>query len=119
MQAALLVWLAVLFANLGHVAEAFLTPTMERVSAALRVPPRLAGVTLLAWANGAPDLSANVAAMRANRVDMALGSALGAGMFVTCLVGGSLARVCNGIKVGGAMVRNALLTMLMLLLEAF
>jgi hypothetical protein len=104
LQVVMLVWLAVLFANLGHIAEAFLTPTMERVSSALHVPPRLSGVTLLAWANGAPDLSANVAAMRAKRIDMALGSALGAGMFVTCLVGGQLAQMCNGIKVGGAMV---------------
>jgi uncharacterized membrane protein YfcA len=104
LQVALLTWLAVLFANLGYIAEAFLTPTMERVSSALSLPPRLAGVTLLAWANGAPDVSANVAAMRAKRVDMALGSALGAGMFVTCLVGGQLARICNGIHVGGAMV---------------
>ena len=47
MQAALAMLLAMLFINLGHVAEAFLTPTMERVSTSLRVPPRLAGVTLV------------------------------------------------------------------------
>lgn len=145
--------LLMLFLNLAHVAEAFLTPTMERVSSSLCMPPRLAGVTLvrnmsasgfvpqwhasgcvvvivmrhslmhtckgapirgcrmsvpcgvqLAWANGAPDVSADVAAMRAKRVNMALGSALGAGMFVTCLVGPQLTRLCNGIQVRGAMV---------------
>ena len=53
-------------------------------------------VLQLAWANGAPDVAADIAAMRTKRVDMALGSALGAGMFVTCLVGGQLARICNG-----------------------
>jgi solute carrier family 24 (sodium/potassium/calcium exchanger), member 6 len=99
------IWLSVIFSNLGHVAETYLLPAMERVSTSLSIPPRLAGVTLLAWANGAPDLSANIAAMRAKRVDMALGSAMGAGMFVTCLVGGQLVRMGNGIRVGGAMVR--------------
>ena len=105
MQVTLAAALATLFASLSHVAEAYLSPAMERVSAALRVPPRLAGVTLLAWANGAPDLAANVAAMRAGRINMALGAALGAGMFVTCVVGGELARMCNGVRVGAAMAR--------------
>jgi solute carrier family 24 (sodium/potassium/calcium exchanger), member 6 len=95
----------VLFSNLGHVADAFLTPAMKRISTTFSIPPRLAGVTLLAWANGAPDMSANIAAMRAKRVNMALGSAMGAGMFVTCLIGGQIVRMGNGVRVGGAMVR--------------
>jgi solute carrier family 24 (sodium/potassium/calcium exchanger), member 6 len=97
-------WLATLFMSLSHIAESYLTPAMETVSQSLKLPPRLAGVTLLAWANGAPDVSANIAAMRAGRINMALGSAVGSGMFVTCLVGGRLAYIANGLRVRGAMV---------------
>jgi solute carrier family 24 (sodium/potassium/calcium exchanger), member 6 len=58
--AVLVVWLLAIFYNLGNVAEAHLSPTISSFCSALSVPPRLAGVSLLAWSNGAPDLSADV-----------------------------------------------------------
>eukprot|EP00892_Ulva_mutabilis_P008224 jgi/Ulvmu1/5774/UM025_0028.1 len=101
-------WLAVLFMSLAHVAEAYLTPAMGTLAQNLKLTPRLAGVTLLAWANGAPDISANVAAMRSGHIRMALGSAIGAGLFVTCLIGGRLVHMARSMRVKGAMVRDVL-----------
>lgn len=101
----LVVWLGALFVNLNHISESKLVPLMTKLSAALHVPPRLSGVTLLGWANGAPDLSANIAAIRSGRVNLALGSGIGAGMVVVCLLGGLLTHMEGGMKVGGAMVR--------------
>lgn len=105
LQVVLGLWLAVLFMSLAHVAEVYLTSAMGTLAQNLKLPPRLAGVTLLAWANGAPDISANVAAMRAGNIRMALGSAIGAGLFVTCLIGGRLAHMARSMRVKGAMVR--------------
>lgn len=97
-------WLALLFMSLAHIAEVYLTSAMGTLAHNLKLPPRLAGVTLLAWANGAPDIAANIAAMRSGNIRMALGSAIGAGMFVTCLIAGRLAHMARSMRVKGAMV---------------
>ena len=58
-----LLWAACLFSLLAVVSSSFLAPAVSWVAAALRVPPALAGVTLLAFAGGAPDLATEIAAV--------------------------------------------------------
>jgi Ca2+/Na+ antiporter len=106
-QAVGAIWLGTLCLTLGHVAEEYLSPAMDALAQNLSLPPRLAGVTLLAWANGAPDISANIAAMRSGKTNMALGSAIGAGLFVTCLVVGRLTKLARSLPVKGATVRRS------------
>ncbi|DBA93227.1 TPA: hypothetical protein ACH3X2_003522 [Trebouxia sp. C0005] len=63
-------------------------------------------VTFLALGNGAPDISSSIAAVRAGQYKMALGSLLGGGMFVGCVVAGSVMLCCQGAKVRGALIRD-------------
>ena len=58
-----LLWAAALLSLLAVVSSSFLAPAVQWVATALRVPPALAGVTLLALAGGAPDLATEIAAV--------------------------------------------------------
>jgi sodium/potassium/calcium exchanger 6 len=73
------------------------------------MPPRLAGVTLLALGNGAPDLSSSIAAVKSGHPHIALGSLIGSVMFVGCVVAGRLISLHeNGVKSRGAQIRDVL-----------
>mmetsp|Transcript_1309 Transcript_1309/g.5364 ORF Transcript_1309/g.5364 Transcript_1309/m.5364 type:complete len:168 (+) Transcript_1309:134-637(+) len=56
-------WLGLVFFGLSTVAETFLCPALETASVVLKLPPDLAGVTLMAFAAGAPDVLTEVAAI--------------------------------------------------------
>jgi sodium/potassium/calcium exchanger 6 len=58
--------------------------------------PTLAGVTLLAFGNGAPDVFASIMAAHKLKLFLSVGALVGAGLFVTSLV------VCCVIHAGGA-----------------
>ena len=62
------------------------------------LPPRFAGVTFLALASGAPDVSSTFAAIRGGNYLLSLGALSGAAMFVTCVVSGAVIKVGNGAK---------------------
>ena len=51
----LLAWLALNFYLLAVAADAYLVPAMTEVSKKLQLSENVAGVTVLAFANGAPD----------------------------------------------------------------
>ena len=70
---------ATLFILLGNTADEALGPPLAQFSDELNLPPRFAGVTLLALGNGAADISATVAAVRANDWKLSLGALTGAG----------------------------------------
>lgn len=50
------------FYLLGNIADTYLTPVLTKISETLNLSETIAGVTLLAFANGAPDIIASITA---------------------------------------------------------
>ena len=108
----LLVWLVTLFRMLGSTAEDFFSPSLEMFSFKMGLPPRFAGVSLLALGNGSADVSATVNAITkdpANGYQLSLGALTGASMFITCMVMGSILITAGGIPCRGALVRDVVM----------
>lgn len=101
--------LVLLFRMLGSTAEDFFSPSLEMFSIKMGLPPRFAGVTLLALGNGAADVSATISAIAQNPDEgylMSLGALTGAGMFVGTVVAGIVIVTAGGVKCRGALVRD-------------
>jgi sodium/potassium/calcium exchanger 6 len=60
-----LAWMGMLFWVMSKAAEDFLVPALEYLACLLRMTPDVAGVTLFAFASGAPDLFTQIAAVAA------------------------------------------------------
>jgi sodium/potassium/calcium exchanger 6 len=106
----LLLWLITLFRMLGSTAEYFFSPSLEMFSGKMGLPPRFAGVTLLALGNGAADVSATISAIcvdTENGYKLSLGALTGAAMFIGCIVAGCVIVVADGVPCRGALVRDA------------
>ncbi|XP_073528222.1 mitochondrial sodium/calcium exchanger protein isoform X1 [Phyllobates terribilis] len=87
-------WLLYLFIILAVTAEKFFCPNLSAISQTLRLSHNVAGVTFLAFGNGAPDVFSAVAAFSDSRTaGLAIGALFGAGVFVTTVVAGSIALV--------------------------
>ncbi|KAI7814939.1 putative sodium/potassium/calcium exchanger 6, partial [Triplophysa rosa] len=87
-------WLFVLFLVLGLIASDFFCPNLSAISSTLRLTHNVAGVTFLAFGNGAPDVfSAMAAFSHPQTAGLAVGALFGAGIFVTTVVAGSIALV--------------------------
>ena len=101
-------WLGLLFVLLGSTADEYFSPALEQLSADAGLPPRFAGVTLLALGNGAPDVSSTIHAVSssADGYQLALGALTGAGMFVGTCVAGAVMVVADGAKAKGALLRD-------------
>ncbi|KDD72437.1 hypothetical protein H632_c3346p0, partial [Helicosporidium sp. ATCC 50920] len=99
--------LAALFRTLARMADEYFSSQLTQISQDAGLPPRLAGVTLLALGNGAPDLSASVAAIKAGQLRLALGALTGAGMFIACVVAGRIVSLAGGVSARGAQLRDA------------
>ena len=98
-----------LFKIMGLTADQYFSNILSQISQDVGMPPRLAGVTLLALGNGAPDLSSSVAAVRSGHPHIALGSLIGSVMFVGCVVAGRLISLHeDGVKSRGAQIRDVL-----------
>ena len=103
---------------LGSTAEDFFSPSLEMFSMKMGLPPRFAGVTLLALGNGAADVSATISAIAQNPQEgylMSLGALTGAGMFVGTVVAGIVIVVADGVKCRGALVRDLFMFIITLL----
>ncbi|XP_042276759.1 mitochondrial sodium/calcium exchanger protein isoform X3 [Thunnus maccoyii] len=89
-----IIWLLFLFVILGLTASKFFCPNLSAISTSLHLTHNVAGVTLLALGNGAPDIfSAMAAFSHPHTAGLAVGALFGAGIFVTTVVAGSVALV--------------------------
>lgn len=79
-----------LFLFMGVTAEDFLCPNLVAVSNSLRLSQNIAGVTFLAFGNGAPDIFSSIAGIRQARAELVIGELFGAGIFVVTVVVGSI-----------------------------
>lgn len=107
--APLLILLTLLFRLLGSTAEDYFSPSLEMFSKQFGLPPRFAGVTLLALGNGAADVSAIMSAVTSNPTtgyEMAMGSLTGGGMFIGTVVAGVVIVTAGSVTCRGALVRD-------------
>jgi sodium/potassium/calcium exchanger 6 len=101
-----------LFRLLSSTAENYFSPALEMLSSEFQIPPALAGVTLLALGNGAPDISAVVNAIKTNAqegIPLSLGELTGGGMFVQSVVVGRIVMLgsnAGGITCGKELIRD-------------
>ena len=84
-------WILFLFSMLASTADEYMVPNLERLSHLLNLSPNVAGVTILAFGNGAPEFFTLLAALSSGHGQVAVGSLLGGGMFITTVVLGSVA----------------------------
>ena len=124
---ALLLWMSLVFCALTAAADLFFAPAVSNIAAWMKLSEDVAGATLLAFGNGAPDFFTQVAAIAGGeQVDMplALGEGVGSGLYVSvfCLGCALLAGPKAGVVVPArAFVRDTgvyLVSLLLVLLAA-
>lgn len=89
----LFIWLFFLFLFLGATAEEYFCPALTVMSQVMHLSQNVAGVTLLALGNGAPDIFSAFAAIKQEddqKASLAVGALFGAGIFVTTIVVGAV-----------------------------
>lgn len=91
-----LAWAFFLTWMLVTTAEHFFCPPLMYWTRKLKLQPEVAGATLLAFGNGAPDVFTAQAAVKAKDIPLLLGEMLGANAFLLCVVMGSLILVSQG-----------------------
>ncbi|KAF1815860.1 hypothetical protein P152DRAFT_464570 [Eremomyces bilateralis CBS 781.70] len=89
----IVLWLGLLFSTIGIAASDFFCVNLSTISSILGMSESLAGVTLLAFGNGSPDVFSTFAAMSTNSGSLAVGELFGAAGFITAMVAGSMALV--------------------------
>lgn len=93
----ILVLFPVLFMYVAEIAERYLSVGMASLSDKFKLSPALAAVTLIAFANGAPDVMASYAAGAVpGGALVSLGSLYGGYMFVTCMVAANVLMAAKG-----------------------
>jgi sodium/potassium/calcium exchanger 6 len=105
----IILWMVLLFRMLGSSAEDFFSPALEMFSIKLGLPPRFAGVTLLALGNGAADVSATISAIKSDPekgYELSLGALTGAAMFISGLISAVVVLAAHGVPCRGALVRD-------------
>lgn len=105
------IWLSYMFLVLGTTADNFFCPALASLSDMIGLTPRVAGVTLLALGNGAPDVFSIYASTKAGEYGIAVGEVTGAANFVCTGVIGicCIIHVNNGhdgLKARGMFLRD-------------
>lgn len=85
--------LIALFTTLGLTASDFLCPNLNTISKLLRMSENVTGVTLLAFGNGSPDLFSTYSSMKVGAGSLAFSELIGAALFITSVVVGSMSIV--------------------------
>ncbi|XP_014475369.1 PREDICTED: sodium/potassium/calcium exchanger 6, mitochondrial-like [Dinoponera quadriceps] len=86
----LLLWLVYLFLILGTTADNFFCPSLAVIATVMRLSDSIAGVTILAFGNGAPDIFTSLVS-RGDGTIIMFTELIGAGVFVTSMIAGSVA----------------------------
>ncbi|CAL2042458.1 unnamed protein product [Caenorhabditis brenneri] len=84
-----IVYLFFLFIVMTVVADDFFSPSIAGIVRHLKISESIAGVTFLAFGNGAPDVFGSIASVITApkpKADLAIGDILGGGIFVTTVV---------------------------------
>ncbi|KAI6230396.1 CBN-NCX-6 protein [Aphelenchoides fujianensis] len=84
-----LLWLIQLFILLAVSADGFLANNITTMSELMGISESVAGVTLVAFGNGSPDIFAAIASVVSDekpKAGLAFGQLLGGGMFITAIV---------------------------------
>ncbi|CAK9795766.1 Mitochondrial sodium/calcium exchanger protein [Anthophora quadrimaculata] len=88
----MVIWLLYLFLILGTTADNFFCPSLAVIASVLRLSDSIAGVTILAFGNGAPDIFTSIVSGSEEGIIM-FTELIGAGVFVTAIIAGSVAMV--------------------------
>ncbi|EFP09447.1 CRE-NCX-6 protein [Caenorhabditis remanei] len=83
------IYMLFLFIMVSSAADDFFSPSISSIVAHLRISESVAGVTFMAFGNGAPDVFGAIASVLSSptpKADLALGELFGAGLFVTTMV---------------------------------
>ncbi|KAL2039512.1 hypothetical protein N7G274_007784 [Stereocaulon virgatum] len=104
----ILSWLVILFTILGLVAGDFFSINLSTIAHALNLSDTLADVTFLALGNGSSDIFSTFAAMNSNSSSMAIGELIGAAVFITSVVAGSMTLVKPFHVVKASLIRDCL-----------
>ena len=91
----LLLVVLLFFYLLGETAEEYFCPVVKRLTAVLNLAPNTAGVTFLAFGNGAPDVFSSLAAFLEGDGKIGVGAIVSGGSFVSAFVVGAVA-ICSG-----------------------
>lgn len=90
----LILWWLFCFIGLAVTADDFFCPSLVVISKVMHLSPNIAGVTFLAFGNGSPDVFSAIAALSSGGDPaLGLGGLLGAGVFVTTCVAGTISVV--------------------------
>jgi sodium/potassium/calcium exchanger 6 len=89
----LLAWILWLIHILGQTSSNYFSPTLGEICKQLNMDSTLAGVTLLAFGNGAPDVFSVLASFRRSPSDpsVGIGSIVGGSIFISTVIVGTLA----------------------------
>ncbi|CAD6199662.1 unnamed protein product [Caenorhabditis auriculariae] len=82
-------WMLILFLTISFVADDFFSPAVDGIVSHLRISDTVAGVTLMAFGNGAPDVFGSIASVLNSpqpKADLALGQLFGGGLCIISIV---------------------------------
>ncbi|CAI2353709.1 unnamed protein product [Caenorhabditis sp. 36 PRJEB53466] len=84
-----IIYLIILFIIMSSIADDFFCPAISGIVKHLRMSESIAGVTFLAFGNGAPDVFSSISSVLTSptpKADLALGDLFGTSIFVTTVV---------------------------------
>ncbi|XP_019895446.1 mitochondrial sodium/calcium exchanger protein [Musca domestica] len=90
----------IMFVILGTTADKFFCPALEVMSKIMGMSEHLAGVTLLAFGNGSPDLFTNLASAKESSSTL-FSNMLGSSIYVTAFIGGVICLI-RSFRVDGS-----------------
>lgn len=82
--------LITLFLTIGLVAGNCLVPNLNAITTHLGIPENISGLTILAFANGSPDIISTYTSFKTGNTMLALGEIIGAAYFINSVVVGTI-----------------------------